>query len=78
MMELLGHKTLAMTMNLYAKMHAQTKRHAIARLPYGTCAMTPDHMLKYSPTARFPVQSGHQSVTVARMAERDSTQILMA
>ena len=33
--ELLGHKTLAMTMNLYAKIHTGTKRQAIGRLSYG-------------------------------------------
>ena len=30
--ELLGHKTLAMTMNLYAKIHSGTKRQAVGRL----------------------------------------------
>jgi len=33
--ELLGHATLAMTMNLYAKVNVGTKREAIGRLSYG-------------------------------------------
>jgi integrase len=43
--ELLGHKTLAMTMKVYAKVRAQTKRQALGRLPYGSGASTPDHVL---------------------------------
>jgi integrase len=32
--QLLGHKTLQMTMQIYAKSRPQTKREAVARLPY--------------------------------------------
>lgn len=45
--ELLGHKTLAMTMNLYAKIHGQTKRQAIGKLSYGSGALVPEHVVEY-------------------------------
>jgi len=45
--ELLGHKTLAMTMNLYTKIHAGTKRQAIGRLSYGAGSQTPDHVVQF-------------------------------
>src|SRR5581483_5983668 len=43
--ELLGHKTLDMTMRIYAKVHTQTKRQALAKLSYGAGAKSPDHLL---------------------------------
>jgi integrase len=61
--ELLGHKTLAMTMKLYAKVRPQNKRQAVARLSYGKGVSTPSHVLEYSPPAPDPVRFGHQSVT---------------
>jgi integrase len=42
--ELLGHRTLDMTMKIYTKIHKQTKRQAIARLSYGAGASTPEHL----------------------------------
>lgn len=39
--ELLGHKTLAMTMRIYAKVRSQTKRQAIGKLSYGVGAQAP-------------------------------------
>jgi integrase len=39
---LLGHKTLAMTMNLYAKVNANHQRRAIDALPYGRGVATPE------------------------------------
>jgi site-specific recombinase XerD len=39
--ELLGHKTLAMTMKIYAKVRAGTKRQALGRLSYGAGVKTP-------------------------------------
>jgi len=39
--ELLGHKSLAMTMNLYTKIHSGTKREGIGRLSYGAGTGTP-------------------------------------
>lgn len=39
--ELMGHRTLAMTMNLYAKINVDTKREAIGRLSYGAGPETP-------------------------------------
>jgi integrase len=55
--ELLGHKTLEMTMKIYAKVHGQSKRQALSRLPYGKGAGSPGHVI--------PVQFGHQSVTTS-------------
>jgi integrase len=43
--ELLGHKTLAMTMKIYAKVRGTTKRQALGRLPYGSGATGPSHVL---------------------------------
>jgi hypothetical protein len=34
-------------MRIYAKIHAQTKRQALARLPYGSGALAPDHVVDY-------------------------------
>jgi integrase len=42
--ELLGHRTLDMTMRIYAKAHPQTKRQALGRLTYGAGATTPAHV----------------------------------
>jgi integrase len=67
--ELLGHRTLDMTMRIYAKVHTQTKRQALGKLPYGRGALAPEHVLPYPDRAErgetFPVQNGHQSVTRA-------------
>jgi Phage integrase family len=43
--ELLGHSTLTMTMNIYAKVRDTTKRQALARLSYGTGAGSPEHLI---------------------------------
>jgi hypothetical protein len=59
--ELLGHRTLAMTMNLYATIHGRTKRQAVGRLSYGKGARAPEGVLEMPPAA--PVQFGHQTVT---------------
>ena len=61
--ELLGHKTLDMTMRIYAKVNTQTKRQALSKLPYGGGAVAPGHVLEYPGTGGFPVQNGHQTVT---------------
>jgi integrase/recombinase XerD len=45
--ELLGHKTLAMTMNIYAKIHSGTKRQAVGRLTYGTRGQGVKEVLNY-------------------------------
>ena len=44
--ELLGHKTLAMTMKLYAKVRPQNKRQAVARLSYGGGVDGAGHILR--------------------------------
>ena len=40
--DLLGHRTLDMTMRIYAKINTHTKRQALAKLPYGGGAVAPD------------------------------------
>jgi integrase len=65
--ELLGHKTLAMTMKVYAKVRPATKRQAMSRLAYGSGASAPAHVLPLPQ----PAGQCHQSVTTAeREAER--------
>jgi integrase len=61
--ELLGHRTLAMTMKLYAKVRPQNKRQAVAKLSYGKGASAPGHVLEYPAPAAESVCFGHQSVT---------------
>jgi integrase len=61
--ELLGHKTLMMTMKLYAKVRPQNKRQAVARLSYGKGVTAPAHVLEYPTTGAEAVQFGRQSVT---------------
>jgi integrase len=56
--ELLGHKTLAMTMKVYAKVRAQTKRHALSRLPYGAGVQPPVHVVEIPVPVSLPVQKG--------------------
>jgi integrase len=65
--DLLGHRTLAMTMKLYAKVRPQNKRQAVARLSYGKGVSAPDHVLPYPKPQEGagPVPVGHQSVTAA-------------
>jgi integrase len=61
--ELLGHRTLDMTMRIYAKIHTHTNRQALAKLPYGQGTLAPEGVLEYPGTVGIPVQNGHQSVT---------------
>src|SRR5262249_33215235 len=49
--ELLGHKTLAMTMKLYAKVRPQNKRQAVAKLSYGEGVTAPAHLIEYPAAA---------------------------
>jgi integrase len=43
--EILGHKTLEMTMTIYAKVKAAPKRQTVARLSYARGATPPEHLL---------------------------------
>jgi integrase len=43
--ELLGHKTLEMTMKIYAKVRPQGRRQGIGKLSYGSGSQAPDHVL---------------------------------
>jgi integrase len=58
--ELLGHKTLAMTMKVYAKVRTQTKRQALGRLPYGVGTQAPAHVVELLPSRTIPVQNGER------------------
>jgi integrase len=44
--ELLGHKTLRMTMDIYTKIHVQTKRQTLGRLTYGRGVEPPSHLVQ--------------------------------
>jgi integrase len=66
--ELLGHRTLDMTMRCYAKIHTHTKRQALAKLPYGKGTLAPEGVLEYPGTVGIPVQNGHQTVTSSERA----------
>ena len=58
--ELLGHKTLEMTMKIYAKVHHGTKRQAIGNLPYGNGVLAPEGVLDYTSSTSIPVQNSHK------------------
>lgn len=60
--ELLGHRTLAMTMNLYAKIRSGTKRQAVGCLSYGSGSSGPDHVVQFPSDGR---RVGHKMPTVA-------------
>jgi integrase len=67
--ELLGHRTLDMTMRIYAKVHGQTKRQALGRLPYGKGTLAPEGVLEYpGGIPPIPVQNGHQMGTAKEKA----------
>jgi integrase len=61
--ELLGHRTLDMTMNIYAKVHAQTKRQALGKLSYGHGVLAPSHVVEYPSQEGFWVHEKHNSST---------------
>jgi len=61
--ELLGHKTLVMTMKLYAKVKPQNKRQAVAKLSYGHGVTAPSHVLEYPSSSADAARFGHESVT---------------
>jgi integrase len=44
--EILGHKTLEMTMQIYARVKAMSKRQTVARLSYGKGAQAPGHVIE--------------------------------
>jgi integrase len=52
---LLGHSTLALTMNIYGKATERSKREAIAGLPFAASITGPDHVI--------PVASAHKART---------------
>jgi YD repeat-containing protein len=49
--EILGHKTLEMTMQIYAKVKRASKRQTVARLSYAQGVTPPDHLLQLPPAA---------------------------
>jgi integrase/recombinase XerD len=48
--EILGHRTLDMTMRIYTKIKTAPKRQAVAKLSYGLGATAPDHLLPLAAT----------------------------
>jgi integrase len=64
--DLLGHKTLVMTMKLYAKVRPQNKRQAVGKLSYGKGVSAPGHVLPYAAPEVNAVQFGHNLVTSAQ------------
>ena len=64
--ELLGHKTLDITMRLYAKVHTGTKRQAIGRLTYGHGIQAPEHVVEFPQEAKngHSPENGGQGVVV--------------
>jgi Phage integrase family len=63
--DLLGHKTLTMTMKLYAKVRPQNKRQAVAKLSYGEGVTAPMHLIEYPTGPSDSVRFGHQSDTAS-------------
>src|SRR5262249_44771847 len=61
--QLLGHRTLKMTMDIYTKIHNQTKRQAMAKLSYGQGTVVPDHLVEYPGKGGLTVQICPKSVT---------------
>lgn len=61
--ELLGHRTLDMTMRIYAKIHGQTKRRALGKLSYGQGSLAPEHIVEYPAGSRKSVRDSHPLVT---------------
>jgi hypothetical protein len=53
--EILGHRSLEMTLNIYAKMRGQTKRQAVARLRYGHGSKAPAHLVELPEVVPIPV-----------------------
>jgi hypothetical protein len=66
--DLLGLRTLDMTMRIYAKIHTHTKRQALAKLPYGLGTLAPEGGLEYPGTVGIPVQNGHPTVPSSERA----------
>jgi len=64
--QLLGHRTLEMTMKIYTKISNQTKRQALAKLTYGQGTLTPEHLVEYHVRDGNPVQNGPKTVTTAK------------
>ena len=53
--ELMGHKTLEMTMRIYTKIRSATIRQAIACVRYGAGAKAPDHVVECPATVPLTV-----------------------
>jgi integrase len=67
--QLMGHKTLEMTMKIYTKIRSQTKRQALTKLTYGQGAVAPDYVVEYPGKDGFSVQNGHKTVTSEEKCE---------
>ena len=71
--EVLGDKTLDMTMRICAKIHAGTKREAVAKLSYGSGSTQADVLEYPAGGEALVVQNGHQSVNGPNQARNEST-----
>ena len=60
--ELMGHKTLAMTMKIYTKVRPQTKRQAIGRLSYGSGVQSPPGIVEFPGTANQPESGNNEPI----------------
>jgi hypothetical protein len=60
--QLLGHETLAVTMELYAKVRAGSTREAIGRLSYGCGVQAPAHLVEF-PTVQAEGNHHNSSTT---------------
>jgi hypothetical protein len=76
--ELLGHKTLDMTMRIYAKMRGATKRQAVAGLRYGSGSQPPDHLVEYPASQPIRVQFGEKITTSTGRPASESPQVIAA
>jgi integrase len=61
--QLLGHRTLEMTMKIYTKIRNQTKRQALARLTYEQGSLAAEGVVEYPGKEGFPVPDGPVMVT---------------
>ena len=67
--QLLGHKTLDMTMKIYTKIRNKTKRQALTKLSYGQGAVAPESIAEYPEMDRISVPFGHRMVTSQKMRQ---------
>ena len=75
---ILGHKSLEMTMKVYAKMNSQIKRQAVGRLSYGKGSQTPEHLVQLRDTRPFRVQFDEKVPTADGQGLSELPQVIAA